>query len=138
MEAAGSFVVSWERLYGSGAFARRFDAAGVSQATEFKIDQDPFIQGAPALAFDGRGDFVAAWPNDGADGDGYGIFARRFDQDNAGDVDGNGAIDPLTDGLLVLRYLFGFRGAALIVGVVAPDCTRCTAPAIEAFIAAKV
>ena len=138
MEAAGSFVVSWERLYGSGAFARRFDAAGVSQATEFKIDEDPFIQGAAALAFDGRGDFVAAWPNDGADGDGYGIFARRFDQENAGDIDGNGAIDPLTDGLLALRYLFGFRGEALIVGMVAPDCTRCTAAAIEAFIAAKV
>ena len=29
------------------------------------------------------------------------------------DIDGNGAIEPLTDGLLVLRFLFGFTGTAL-------------------------
>jgi hypothetical protein len=44
------------------------------------------------------------------------------------DIDGNGEADALTDGILILRYLFGFRGATLIDGAVAPDCTRCTAP----------
>ena len=47
------------------------------------------------------------------------------------DVDGNGATDPLTDGLLALRYLFGFRGATLIDGAVGGGCTRCDATAIE-------
>ena len=51
------------------------------------------------------------------------------------DVDGNGVKDPLTDGLLTLRYLFGFRGATLITGAVAGNCTRCTAVAIEAYLA---
>jgi hypothetical protein len=51
------------------------------------------------------------------------------------DVDGNGVKDPLTDGLLALRYLFGFRGATLIAGAVAGNCTRCTAVAIEAYLA---
>jgi hypothetical protein len=50
------------------------------------------------------------------------------------DIDGNGQYDALTDGILILRYLFGFRGATLIDGAVAPDCTRCTAPEIEAYL----
>ena len=52
------------------------------------------------------------------------------------DVDGNGQCDALTDGLLIIRYLFGFRGQTLIADAVAPDCTRCTAPEIEEYIAA--
>ena len=48
------------------------------------------------------------------------------------DIDGNGDIDALTDGLLTLRYLFGLQGDTLINGVVAGDATRKTAEAIEA------
>ncbi|MBT5795855.1 MAG: fibronectin type III domain-containing protein, partial [Porticoccaceae bacterium] len=51
------------------------------------------------------------------------------------DIDGNSHIDPLTDGLLILRYLFGIRGATLINDVIAIDATRTTAPAIEAYLA---
>ena len=50
------------------------------------------------------------------------------------DVDGNGQADALTDGLLTIRYLFGFRGATLIDGAVDAGCTRCTAPEIEAYL----
>jgi hypothetical protein len=49
------------------------------------------------------------------------------------DADGDGGSAPLTDGLLVLRRLFGFAGDALIVGAVDQDCSRCTAAAIEAY-----
>jgi hypothetical protein len=48
------------------------------------------------------------------------------------DIDGNGDIDALTDGLLTLRYLFGLQGDTLINGVVAGDATRTTAEEIEA------
>ena len=48
------------------------------------------------------------------------------------DIDGNGQIDALTDGLLTLRYLFGLEGESLIAGVVAADATRKTAEDIEA------
>ena len=48
------------------------------------------------------------------------------------DIDGNGQIDALTDGLLTLRYLFGLEGDTLVAGVVASDATRTTAPEIEA------
>ena len=42
------------------------------------------------------------------------------------DIDGNGQIDALTDGLLTLRYLFGLEGETLVAGVVAADATRTT------------
>ena len=51
------------------------------------------------------------------------------------DIDGNGTPDALTDGLLILRYMFGMRGATLIAGAVAPGATRQSAPDIEAYIA---
>ena len=52
------------------------------------------------------------------------------------DVDGNGQVDVATDGLLVIRYLFGLRGGNLIAGAVGPGATRTTNTAIEAYIQA--
>ena len=40
------------------------------------------------------------------------------------DVDGNGSEDAGTDGQLILRYLFGFRGETLTAGAVAADAVR--------------
>ena len=54
------------------------------------------------------------------------------------DVDGNSIVDPLTDGLLIVRYLFELRGDTLILGVVASDATRVTAEEIEAHLARMV
>ena len=54
------------------------------------------------------------------------------------DIDGDGELEPLTDGVLVVRWLFGFRGDELIEGSTRVDlqeCTRCTAPAIESYLA---
>lgn len=50
------------------------------------------------------------------------------------DIDGNGQIDALTDGLLVIRYLFGLRGNALINGAYDPLGTRATVSAIETYL----
>jgi hypothetical protein len=47
------------------------------------------------------------------------------------DIDGNGTATALTDGLLVLRYLFGLRGGSLIAGAVDPAGVRKTATEIE-------
>ncbi|HUP25709.1 MAG TPA: hypothetical protein VNB06_22555, partial [Thermoanaerobaculia bacterium] len=52
------------------------------------------------------------------------------------DIDDDGEIEPLTDGLLILRYLFGFRGTTLVTGAVdLANCNRCDASAIEPYIA---
>jgi len=50
------------------------------------------------------------------------------------DIDANGDVDTLTDGMLVLRYMFGYTGDVLVDGVLGENATR-TAPAeIEAHI----
>ena len=51
------------------------------------------------------------------------------------DIDGDGSVEPLTDALLILRYAFGFRGTTLTVGATDPQCTRCDAFVIEAYLA---
>lgn len=51
------------------------------------------------------------------------------------DVDDNGAAEALKDGLLILRYLFGFTDEVLVSGAVGDGCERCTAGEIEAYVA---
>ena len=50
------------------------------------------------------------------------------------DIDGNGVVDALTDGLLLLRHLFGLTGDTLTSDAIAPDATRTTAEAIEQYL----
>jgi hypothetical protein len=54
------------------------------------------------------------------------------------DVDGNGQADALTDGVLIVRYLFGLRGASLVGGALGPGATRTSATQIESYIAARL
>lgn len=59
-----------------------------------------------------------------------------FDANHPGtiDVDGNGTADALTDGLLVIRYLFGLRGAALTQGAIGAGSLRVSATEIEQYL----
>ncbi len=51
------------------------------------------------------------------------------------DVDGSGDLNPSTDGILLFRYLFGVRGAALIAAAVdTENGTRTTEPEIVAWL----
>ena len=50
------------------------------------------------------------------------------------DIDDSGNVDALTDGLLLLRYLFGLSGDALIASAVAENANRANAVDIEAYI----
>ncbi|MEO8136891.1 MAG: hypothetical protein ABI831_23305 [Betaproteobacteria bacterium] len=52
------------------------------------------------------------------------------------DVDGDGRVDALTDGVMVLRFQFGVRGEALTQGAISPGATRTAASEIEAFLQA--
>lgn len=49
-------------------------------------------------------------------------------------VDGNGFVDPATDGVLIIRYLLGFRGSALTAGALGGSPAR-TGTTLEAWIA---
>ena len=48
------------------------------------------------------------------------------------DIDDDGTTQALTDGLLLIRYLFGFRGDALISNAIGQGATRTDAATIEA------
>ena len=48
------------------------------------------------------------------------------------DIDGDGKALPLTDGLLIIRYLFGFSGDALVQGAIAADAKIKQATEVEA------
>jgi len=52
------------------------------------------------------------------------------------DIDANGAVEALTDGILLVRYFLGLRGDALIAGVLGNCATRTLPADIQAYIAA--
>jgi hypothetical protein len=132
----GTFVIVWQSDtqdgFSYGVFGRAIEGDTIGD----ELPLHTFFvstQTAPRGAATGQR-FVVVWQSAVQDGSGQGIFGRRFVVPLTLDVDGSGDIQPLTDGLLVLRYEFGFRGATLITGAVAPNCTRCTAPSIEAYL----
>lgn len=54
------------------------------------------------------------------------------------DIDADGEVKALTDGLMTIRYLFGFRGEALIDSAIGDNATRVTAPAIESYLSEHI
>ena len=52
------------------------------------------------------------------------IEDRLSDALTIADIDGNGSFDALTDGLIILRYLFGVTGDNLVENTVAFNATR--------------
>ena len=51
------------------------------------------------------------------------------------DIDGNGEVDALTDGLLLLRYLFGLTGESLINSAIGIGSSRTSSSAIAQYLA---
>jgi len=66
------------------------------------------------------------------------IASYLADADSQLDIDGDGESKPLTDGLLLIRYLFGFSGDSLVSGAIGTDATRNTAEEVEAYIKERV
>ena len=89
MDAAGNFVITWQSNLQDGdsygVYAQRYDAAGVAQGTEFRVNSTiADYQGSPTIAMDADGDFVIAWVANGQDPDAsLGIYAQRFDATGA-------------------------------------------------------
>ena len=54
------------------------------------------------------------------------------------DIDGSGDVTALTDGLLLIRYLFGFSGDSLVNGALGTSATRTTPTEIEDYVRARV
>ena len=58
----------------------------------------------------------------------------RADDISILDVDANGEVDALTDGLLLLRSMFGLTDDVLINGVVSPNASVTDSTAIDSYI----
>jgi Ca2+-binding RTX toxin-like protein len=83
MAADGDFVVTWSSYHqdgsGYGVYAQRYNAAGVAQGTEFRVNTTTANgQRWSTVAMSADGDFVVAWTSSGQDGNGYGVFAQRY------------------------------------------------------------
>ena len=79
----GDFVIAWSSYgqdgSGYGVYAQRYNAAGVTQGSEFQANTyTTGSQGRPTIAMDNDGDFVIAWESNGQYGSDYGIYAQRY------------------------------------------------------------
>ncbi len=81
--------VEVEERYGEdgdswGIFARRYDASGSAVGDVFRVNSfSTGAQSAPAVAAVPEGGFVVVWQSEAQDGDGLGIYARRFGDNGA-------------------------------------------------------
>ncbi len=132
----GRFVVAWSDYYPhEDIVARIFDSAGVPLGSPFATNaQTTDEQLEATVGVDANGRFVVAWTSYSQDYGGGGVFAQRFEPGITLDVDLDGATEPLSDGLLVLRDRFGFTGGTLVNGATGVGCHRCLAPAIESYL----
>jgi hypothetical protein len=85
MSPTGDFVVVWSGFHDGSDFAvlgQRFDARGGRLGTEFQVNiYTTGYQFVGDVAVDGSGQFVAIWTSGGQDGDGSGVFGRRYGSD---------------------------------------------------------
>jgi autotransporter-associated beta strand protein len=91
MDADGDFVVAWgsngQDGSGYGVYAQRYNAAGATQGTEFKVNTyTDSTQGAADVAMDEDGNFVIVWHSSLQDGSSNGVFAQRYNA--AGEAQG--------------------------------------------------
>ncbi len=84
MDATGDFVITWTSYAqdgsGFGIYAQRYNSAGVAQGGEFQVNATTTgNQQYPSVAMDASGNFVVTWSSFGQDGDGWGVYLRRYD-----------------------------------------------------------
>jgi hypothetical protein len=66
------------------------------------------------------------------------IASYLNEADSQLDIDGDSESKPLTDGLLLIRYLFGFSGDSLVSGAIGTNAIRNTPDAVSAYIKERV
>ncbi|UCE37561.1 MAG: hypothetical protein JSW00_19255 [Thermoplasmata archaeon] len=85
MDSNSNFVITWisddQDGDSYGIFAQRYDSNGNPLGVEFQVNTYTTAgQAWPSIAMDSNGNFVIVWTSEEQDGDGYGIFAQRYDK----------------------------------------------------------
>jgi len=88
MSDLADFVVVWRSEGQDGAeggiFGQRFSNGGAPMGTEFRVNTiTTGDQSTPSIDVNSTGAMTVAWASYGQDGDGYGIYCQRFDEDGA-------------------------------------------------------
>ena len=86
IDADGGFVITWQsnNQDGSkhGVYAQRYQADGTAAGSEFLVNTEiADRQFNPSIAMDADGDFVITWASYYQDGNGYGVYAQRYQAD---------------------------------------------------------
>ncbi|MDA0685058.1 MAG: N-acetylgalactosamine 6-sulfatase (GALNS), partial [Bacteroidetes bacterium] len=106
------------------------------------LDAEPLTDGLLVIrhlfGFSGDALISGAVSGDAGRGDSGAIAGYLADAGLELDIDGDGESKPLTDGLLLIRYLFGFSGDSLISGAIGSGAERDTAEEVEAYIRDRV
>ncbi len=100
MNAAGEFAITWDgqSQFDRDVFVRRFTAEGVGLGEESVVNSfTTDYQQSPSIAMDSFGDFIVTWVSLFQDGDGYGIYAQRFDS-NGGAIGDEFQVNSYTTG----------------------------------------
>ena len=87
MNASGAYVVSWNNAGqdggGLGIYAQRFDANGVAQGSEFRVNSTTAgDQATSTIGIDARGNFVITWASfDQDQGSTWGVYKQDYNAD---------------------------------------------------------
>jgi hypothetical protein len=117
----------------SGCFS--FD---IDENKEAKALSDGLLVIRHLFGFSGDSLTSGATTAEGARTSAEAISSYLSDADSELDIDGDGQSKALTDGLLLIRYLFGFSGDSLTAGAIGEEAERTTAEEIQAYIGDRV
>lgn len=99
--ASGDYVVVWSGKGpgdADGIYFQRFDASHVAQGVQTRVNTTTTdAQNEPQVAMDAAGNFVVVWTSNLQDGNGTGVYARKFDNTGAA----------LSGEVLVNTYIIG-------------------------------
>ncbi len=85
MDDNGNFIVVWQNVITNGDWsirARKFSNNGIALSNEFKVnvfDTDKVLD--PVISMNNNSDFVVVWSSKNQDGDGEGVYGRKYDID---------------------------------------------------------
>ena len=103
IDGNGNFVIAWQSPdnWDYGIYTQRYDSAGTPVGSEFPVNTYwGYNQLSPSVAMDASSSFVIAWQSYGQDGNGYGIYAQRYDSGGT----------PVGSEFQVNTYATGYQG----------------------------
>ena len=81
MDSTGNFVISWSSFQNGvdwDVYARQYNAAGIAQGAEFRVNTTTTSDQQFASVAAGTGKFAVVWSSLNQDGSGYGVYGQLY------------------------------------------------------------